>query len=67
MKLFEEKAYHVRPGKHGRCGQGDESDLEERKLRVLENDDGSFVGFPGLLECRIARIYASRKDKGRVH
>ena len=67
MKLFEEKAYHVRPGKHGRCGQGDESDLEERKLRVLENDDGSFVGFPGLLGCHTVRIYANKKDEGIMH
>ena len=67
MRLSKEKARQVRPGGHGLCGQGYESDLEERKLRALENNDRSFVSFPGLLGCRIVRIYANRKDEGRVH
>ena len=67
VKLSEEKAHYVQPRKHGRCGQGDEPNLEERKLRILENNDGSFVGVSGLLGCRTARIYASGNDEARMY
>ena len=63
LRISEKRSHHGRPGEDERYGQEHESNSQQGQLRVLEDDNGCFYGFPGLLGCRGSRIDCSRKGE----